>query len=101
MAQMTMVPLHDDPVSMEIPRDTYPKASAKGTLQYRKTVSLTALQEAFAKAFAGQKLDLDQRVLMMHGVPLATNLPASVASLGTIPAQVTLPIACGKITRLK
>jgi len=24
-----------------------------------------------------------------------------VASLGTIPAQVTLPIACGKITRLK
>jgi len=37
MAQMTMVPLHDDPVSMEIPRDTYPKASAKGTLQYRKT----------------------------------------------------------------
>jgi hypothetical protein len=101
MAQMTMVPLHDDPVSMEIPRDTYPKASAKGTLQYRKTVSLNALQEAFAKAFAGQKLDLDRRVLVMHGVPLATNLPASVASLGTIPAQVTLPIACGKITRLK
>jgi hypothetical protein len=101
MAQMTMVPLHDDPVSMEIPRDTYPKASAKGTLQYQKTVSLSALQEAFAKAFAGPKLDLDRRVLMMHGVPLATKLPASVASLGTIPAQVTLPIACGKITRLK
>ena len=38
---------------------------------------------------------------MMHGVPLATKLPSSVASLGTIPAQVTLPIACGKITRLK
>ena len=101
MAEMTMVSLHDDPVSMDIPRDTYPKASAKGTLQYRKTVSLSALQDAFAKAFAGQKLDLDRRVLMMHGVPSATKLPASVASLGTIPAQVTLPIACGKITRLK
>jgi hypothetical protein len=101
MAQMTMVPLHNDPVSLEIPRDTYPKASANGTLQYRKTVSLSALQEAFAKAFAGQRLDLDRRVLMMHGVPLAAKLPASVASLGTIPAQVTLPIACGKITRLK
>ena len=62
---------------------------------------MSALQEAFAKAFAGQKLDLDRRVLMMHGVPLATKLPVSVASLGTIPAQVTLPIACGKITRLK
>lgn len=101
MAEMTMVPLHDDPVSMEIPRDTYPKASAKDELQYRKTVSLSALQEAFAKKFPGQKLDLDRRVLMMHGVPSATKLPASVASLGTIPTQVTLPIACGKITRLK
>lgn len=101
MAEMTMVPFHDDPVSMEIPRDTYPKASAKGTLQYRKTVSLSALQEAFGKAFAGRKLDLDRRVFMMHGVSAATKLPASVASLGTIPAQVTLPIACGKITRLR
>ena len=38
---------------------------------------------------------------MMHGVPSATTLPASVDSLGTIPAQVTLPIACGRITRQK
>jgi hypothetical protein len=33
----------------------------------------------------------------IHGVPSATQLPSSVASLGPIPAQVTLPIACGKI----
>ena len=45
MAQMTMVPLHDDTVSLEIPRDTYPKALANGTLQYRKTISLSALQK--------------------------------------------------------
>jgi hypothetical protein len=30
-------------------------------------------------------------------VPPTTTLPASVASLGKIPAQVTVPIACGKI----
>lgn len=95
----TMVPFTDDPVSMEIVTDTYPQASADGTYEYRKTVSLSALEAAFAKAFDGQKLDLDRRVVFVHGVPPTTSLPASAASLGTIPAQVTVPIACGKIVR--
>ena len=97
MSGTTMVPFTDDPVSMEIVTDTYPKASAHGTYQYRKTVSLSALEAAFAKAFDGQKLDLDRRVVFVHGVPDPTTLPASAASLGKIPAQVTVPIACGKI----
>jgi hypothetical protein len=64
-------------------------------------VSLSALQAAFGKAFDGQKLDLDRRVVFLHGVPATSRLKASVASLGPIPAQVTLPIACGEITRAK
>ena len=100
-AGTTMVPFSGDPVSMDVPHGTYPKASATGTLQYRETVSLSALEAAFAKAFDGQKLDLDRRVVFIHGVPAASKLQASVASLGPIPAQVTLPIACGKITRVK
>lgn len=95
----TMVPFDTDPVAMDIAHGTYPKASADGTYQYQVTVSLKALQAAFAKAFGGQKLDLDRRVVFIHGVPSTTKLPASVASLGPIPAQVTLPIACGKIER--
>jgi len=100
-AGTTMVPFSGDPVSMDVPHGTYPKASATGRLQYRETVSLSALQAAFAKAFDGQKLDLDRRVVFIHGIPAASKLRASVASLGPIPAQVTLPIACGKITRAK
>ena len=100
-AGTTMVPFSGDPVSMDVLHGTYPKASATGALQYRETVSLNALEAAFAKAFDGQKLDLDRRVVFVHGVPAASKLPASVASLGPIPAQVTLPIACGKITRVK
>jgi hypothetical protein len=93
----TMVPLIDDPVSMNVAEGTYPKASADGTYEYRQTVSLKALSTAFGKAFAGAKLDLDRRVVLIHGTP--NTLPKSVASLGPIPAQVTLPIACGVIER--
>jgi hypothetical protein len=100
-AGTTMVPFSGDPVSMDVPHGTYPRASATGTLQYKKTVSLSAMEAAFAKAFDGQKLDLDRRVVFVHGIPASSKLPASVASLGPIPAQVTLPIACGKITRRK
>jgi hypothetical protein len=99
MAGTTMVPFHDDPVSMKIPSETYPKASKEGTYQYEKTVSLSALKEAFAEAFNGQDLDLDRRVVFVHGVPPENELPSTAASLGDIPAQVTLPIACGQIEK--
>jgi hypothetical protein len=97
----TMVPFHDDPVSMGIVRDTYPKASADGTFQYQKTVSLKDLNAAFTEAFGDKELDLDRRVVFLHGILPSTKLPASAASLGTIPAQVTLPIACGEIKRVQ
>jgi hypothetical protein len=93
----TMVPFIEDPVSMNVAEGTYPKASADGTYEYQRTVSLQALSAAFAKAFDGSKLDLDRRVVLIHGTP--NTLPKSVASLGPIPAQVTLPIACGTIER--
>lgn len=95
----TMVPFNGAPAAMQIPTETYPKASAKGSYSYEKTVSLKALQAAFAVAFGGQDLALDRRVVFIHGVPATTKLPASVVSLGSIPASVTLPIACGKIER--
>jgi hypothetical protein len=99
MSGTTMVPFDSNPAGMDIAHGTYPKASAHGAYEYHKTVSLKALQAAFSRAFGDQKLDLDKRVVFIHGVPASTKLPASVASLGPIPAQVVLPIACGKIER--
>ncbi len=97
----TMVPFNDDPVAMDVPHDSYPTSTAKGTMYYEKTVSLAALQAAFGKAFEGRELDLDARVVFLHGVPSGTALAPSVASLGPIPAHVTLPIACGEIRRVR
>jgi hypothetical protein len=96
-AGTTMVPLDSQPAAMDVAHGTYPKADAKGDYSYHATVSLKTLDAALAKAFPGQKLDLAKRVVFIHGVPDDTTLPSTVASLGPIPAQVTLPIACGKI----
>jgi hypothetical protein len=97
---ITIVPLIAAPVSMKIETDTYPNASAVGAYRYKETISMKALEAAFAKSFPSQKLDLARRVVYIHGVLPKTKLPASVASLGTISAQVTLPVACGRIERV-
>ncbi len=101
LAGTTMVPFNDDPVSLNIPTDTYPVADADGAYTYEQTVSLEALETAFEAQFPGQHLDLDQRVIFIHGVPESTTLPDTVASLGDIPAQVTIPIACGEIVKVE
>lgn len=97
----TMVPFITDPASMDVAHGHYPKADAHGDYHYREVVSLKVLDAAFAKAFPGQQLDLAKRVVYIHGVPADTKLPTTVQSLGPIPAQVTLPIACGKIERAR
>jgi hypothetical protein len=52
-AGTTMVPFIDDPVSMQVAEGEYPKADADGKYEYQSTVSLGALDTAFAKAFNG------------------------------------------------
>jgi hypothetical protein len=96
----TMVPFDSQPAAMDVAHGDYPKANADGSYTYRKTVSLAALKAAFGKAFDGAKLNLGQRVIYIHGVPKSTHFADTVASLGPIPAQVTLPIACGKLKQV-
>lgn len=97
----TMVPFDNAPAAMDVAHGTYPKASADGSYTYHKVVPLKKLSAAFGKAFDGQKLDFDHRVVYIHGVAGNTKLPSTVASLGPIPASVTLPIACGKIEKVE
>jgi hypothetical protein len=100
-AGTTMVRFHDQPASMEIPSESYPKPDADGTYHYDQTVDLAKPQEAFAKAFDGQDLDLERRVVFIHGVDPKTEFPDSAAFFGDILALITLPIACGKIEAAK
>lgn len=93
----TMVPFNKLPVKMDVGADTYPKADEDGNYHYEAVVSKDDLEKAFADAFDGDHLDLDKRVLYIHGVD--TDLPSTVKSIVDIPAKVTIPIACGKIVR--
>lgn len=79
----------------EIP--SFPVATGvSGSYAYTATTLLASLVEAI-----GEPLDLPARHVVVHGVDLATPLPASVQSLGGLPAQITLPIACGELSRAR
>lgn len=98
---ITLIPLNQDPAALDITGPGYPKASQSGRIRYRKTVSLARLDQAMAAAHHGASADLDKRVVYIHGVPDGARLPASAASLPGVPAQATLPIACGVIERVR
>ena len=96
----TMVPFDAEPAKMHVPNDSYPVADAEGHYAYDKLVDLKELQTAFKAAFDSDDLQLDKRVIYIHGVPDTLKLPATVQ--GTVmnyDAHVTLPIAVGKIIK--
>jgi hypothetical protein len=97
----TMVPFNDKPEEMIIPTHTYPHASAEGAFEYTKVVPLKQLEETFGRVYDGHSIDLDKRVIYVHGIPSDSATPGTVGSLGTVPSHVTLPIACGKIEKIR
>lgn len=96
----TMVPFNEKSEEMDLGSDTYPEAGSDSTYHYEARISLAKLRASFQKSFGDSTLDLDRRVLYIHGVPENYKLPTSVASIGDIPAHVTIPIACGKIEKV-
>lgn len=96
----TMVPLDADPAKMNIPNNTYPVADSNGYYEYEIDVPLTELQENFKKAFGSTDLQLDKRVVYVHGVPESIKLPDTVKGcVMDYDTHTTLPIAAGKIEK--
>ncbi|QNQ81585.1 hypothetical protein FP435_08035 [Lactobacillus sp. PV037] len=98
----TMVPLDNAPHKMNIPHDGYPVADENGHYEYEVDVPLSELKVSFKKAFNTDNLDLDKRVVYVHGVPESMPLPDTVK--GTVMSydpHTTLPIAAGKIRKVE
>ena len=102
-----LVPLDGNLSDLGSQVETFPSAtssngrSAFGEIDYEATASVMALEEALAAAGFGDDLALDTRHVVLHGVAASTDLPESVQSLGGLPSQVTLPVACGEIRRVQ
>ncbi len=92
-----MIPLDGNLADTSSQVATFPLASGdRGTYNYSATASVSALE-----ATLGHPLALASRHVVIHGMDLATPLPASVASLPGVPAQLTIPIACGELREVR
>lgn len=96
----TMVPFNAIPTDMDLGDDSYPVADENGNYHYSANIAMKDLENVFGDAFEGADVNLDSRVLYIHGVPKDTQLPESVKTVADIPAQITLPIACGEIHKI-
>lgn len=97
----TMVPFDEAPQQLNIPNDNYPVANAKGHFEYNKEVAIDEFVRNFKKAFNDAKLELEKRVIYIHGVPNDLVLPDTVQGMvGHYDQHVTLPIAGGKIEKI-
>ncbi|MCZ7595859.1 MAG: hypothetical protein M5U16_13900 [Hyphomicrobium sp.] len=101
VAGTTMLPFHEHPATLEIPNNTYPVADDKGAASYSHSDSVEELEKALKEKLKAPVLDLAKRVIFVHGVASDARLPQSVKSLPGVPAQVTIPVACGKIEAVK
>lgn len=100
-AGITLTPLHEQPASLDIEAEMYPVAEGpRGTIDYEATADVDALRSALAESYDIDAIDVERRVIFLHGVPEETELPATVRSLPGVPAHVTVPIACGEFVPL-
>lgn len=99
----TMVPLDNAPHHMNIPHDEYPIADERGYYSYEKDIPYKALKRKFKDVFGTADLDLEKRVVYIHGVPRSLHIPDTVGGKisDTYDQYVTLPIAAGKIKKLE
>jgi len=96
-----LVPLHGDPVSLDIISETYPTATREGTIRYERTFSLSSLETALEARYGIWDLALERRAVVLYGVAPTAALPQQVQSISGMTAQKTLPVACGEIDRVE
>lgn len=89
-----LVPLDSD--LNDLGAQTFPTSSAAGVLRYEQRGSVSAIEAAL-----GAPLELERRVVALHGISPATVLPATVGTLMGLSQQMTVPVACGELVRVR
>lgn len=107
-----LLPLDSDLTTQLSGMDFGPIANSAGSYVYTRSASLTQLMsdlqdrdpdlaDPIVKLNPGENLlGLSRRVVVIHGVKASALLPATVASIDNIPAELLIPIACGDLVRV-
>ena len=101
-----LVPLDSD-LSTQAGGD-FPMSNPNGSLFYRANTSGSALladlraedpnpNDPIIKLGPEENLNLAGRHVVVHGVDPDMDLPSTVATIPGLPAQATLPVACGEL----
>lgn len=96
VAGSVLIPLDANINSEEEGADIYPTG---GGFTYEEKASLSKL-ESDVKAHRKQFLNLNGRVVLIHGVAAETNMPETVATKDGMSRQLSVPIACGILQRI-
>ena len=106
-----LIPLDSDLSSQMEGITQFPFSDSMGKYHYAQEGLLSYLiadlqspdsnpRDELGKLNHGEKLKLEGKVLIIQGVPEDVYVPGSISSIGTNSDRATLPIACGKISRV-
>ncbi|HXH76254.1 MAG TPA: hypothetical protein VNJ08_14885 [Bacteriovoracaceae bacterium] len=85
------------PVSDPEGKYVYSQATSTTTLMYDlRTAARTGPLDFMGRLEKNEELTLDQRVVIVYGVPETEYLPSTVKGFEGFPPHMSLPIACGK-----
>lgn len=107
---LILIPLDGNLEDQDDGASGFPFANAAGSYTWTKTASLSRmiadlqdadldLEDGLGK-LDGSDLNLEGKVVLVHGVKQTSNLPSTVATLDDFKNYESLPIACGKIERV-
>ncbi len=106
-----LVPFDDDLTEQISATNVFPMSSSEGSYEYEEKASLSAMlrdlretdenfDDHYIKLSEDEELELEGKIVILHGVSATALLPQTVASEGELAVHETVPIACGVVERI-
>lgn len=106
-----LIPLDSDLSSHESGFDYSPSSNSAGAYSYQEDASLASMladlyapdanpSDYLIKLRPKDKFNLENKTFVVMGISANIALPTTVASIHELPAEATIPIACGTIVKI-
>ena len=106
-----LVPFDDDLAEQISATSVFPLSSGEGSYVYEEKASLSAIlrdlrgpdenpNDRYIKLSENEELELEGKIVIIHGVSATATLPETVASEGELAVHETVPVACGVVEKI-